>query len=72
MGGRAWSFSWAPFLGSMRAPATRRCLSTASRAMNRCMISLEPSKMRLMRESRIRRSTGTGQSLRSFRDSSVS
>ena len=35
--------------GSISAPATCRCLSTASRAMNRCMISVEPSKIRLMR-----------------------
>src|SRR2546430_11175627 len=39
--------------------------STASRAMNRCMISLEPSKMRLIRKSRMMRSTGTGFSPRS-------
>src|SRR2546427_6479147 len=32
------------------SPATCRCLSTASRAMNRCMISLDPSKIRLMRK----------------------
>ena len=41
----------------MSAPAICRCLSTASRAMKRCMISEEPSKMRLMRRSRIARST---------------
>ena len=34
--------------------------STASRAMNSRMISLDPSKIRLMRESRIVRSTGIG------------
>src|SRR2546430_6103547 len=35
--------------------STWRCLSTASRAMKRCMISDEPSKIRLMRKSRMMR-----------------
>jgi len=43
-----------------------------SRAMNRCMTSLDPSKMRLMRESRIIRSTGMAGSPRSASDCSVS
>ena len=46
--------------GSISAPATLRWVSTASRAMNSRMISLEPSKIRLMRKSRIMRSTGIG------------
>src|SRR3989449_4713149 len=49
-----------PYTTLFRSPATWRCRSTASRAMNRCMISLEPSKIRLMRKSRMMRSTGTG------------
>ena len=51
---------------------SRRCLSTASRAMKRCMISLEPSKMRLIRESRIIRSMPIGTSPRAASDRSVS
>ena len=35
------------------SPATSRCRSTASRAISRCMISVEPSKIRLMRMSRM-------------------
>ena len=54
------------------APATFRCRSTASRAMNRCMISLEPSKMRLMRASRSIRSTPMGSSPRAASEASVS
>ncbi len=42
----------------------RKWMSTASRAMNSRMISDEPSKIRLMRKSRIMRSTGTGLSPR--------
>ena len=41
------------------SPATARCASTASRAISRCMISVEPSKMRLMRMSRSICSAGT-------------
>ena len=46
---RALSFSAAVVFGSMSAPAILRCVSTASRAMNSRMISLDPSKIRLMR-----------------------
>ena len=46
--------------GSSMSPATCRCWSTASRAISRCMISVEPSKMRLMRMSRSICSAGTG------------
>ena len=45
---------------SAPAPAIFRCGSSISRAMNSRMISLEPSKMVLMRLSRRNRSTGTG------------
>ena len=55
--------------GSAKAPATARCVSTASRAMNSRMISLEPSKIRLMRKSRIMRSTGIGASPRARSES---
>ncbi len=44
--------------GSMMSPATDRCASTASRAISRCMISVEPSKIRLIRRSRRICSTG--------------
>jgi hypothetical protein len=44
--------------------ATCKCGSTASRAISKCMISVEPSKMRLMRMSRSICSTGTGFALR--------
>ena len=50
--------------GSARAPATARCVSSASRAMKSRMISEEPSKIRLMRASRSMRSTGIGASPR--------
>src|ERR1051326_9009749 len=48
------------------------CGSTASRAMKRCWISLVPSKMRLMRMSRMMRSTGYAFSPRSRSDRAVS
>src|SRR3954449_11881104 len=54
------------------SPATCRCWSTASRAISRCMISVEPSKMRLMRMSRSACSAGTGFSPRARQDSAVS
>jgi hypothetical protein len=50
---RPLSLSPVAAFGSTMAPARCRCGSTASRAMNRRMISLEPSKIRLMRRSRI-------------------
>ena len=68
----AASFCPAPMPGLIMSPATERCVSTASRAMNRCMISLVPSKMRLMRKSRIIRSTGIGFSPRALSESAVS
>jgi hypothetical protein len=46
--------------------------STASRAMKRRMISEVPSKIRLMRKSRIARSIGIGSSPRARRESAVS
>ena len=46
------------------APPTFKCGSSASRAMNRRMISLEPSKIMLIRQSRRKRSTGTPSSPR--------
>ena len=46
--------------------------STASRAMKRRMISDEPSKIRLMRKSRIARSTGYGFSPRARSEAEVS
>jgi len=58
--------------GLIRSPATLRCVSTASRAMNRRMISDEPSKMRLMRKSRNARSTAMGTSPRAASESAVS
>ena len=44
--------------GSMMSPATARWVSTASRAISRCMISVDPSKIRLIRRSRRICSTG--------------
>ena len=41
-----------------------RCASTASRAISRCMISVEPSKIRLIRTSRSSCSAGTARSPR--------
>ena len=58
--------------GSIRAPATARCWSTASRAMNSFMISEEPSKMRVMRRSRRICSAGTGFSPLALSDAAVS
>ena len=54
------------------APATFKCGSKASRAMNRRMISLDPSKMVLMRQSRMKRSTGSASSPRARSESAVS
>ena len=57
---------------SSRSPATFRCWSTASRAISRCMISVEPSKIRLIRMSRSACSAGTGFSPRALSDAAVS
>ena len=61
-----------PVSGSIRPPATERCWSTASRAMNRCMISVEPSKTRLIRRSRRPCSAPTGRSPRAASEVAVS
>ena len=58
--------------GSMRSPATDRWASTASRAISRCMISVEPSKIRLIRRSRSICSAGTARSPRAASESAVS
>jgi len=72
MAGMAFSLSPNPFDGSAIGPATWRCLSTISRAMKRCMISLLPSKILLMRKSRSMRSTPIPSSPRAASDCSVS
>ena len=58
--------------GATIGNAIEKCWSTASRAMNNRMISLEPSKIRLMRLSRIARSMGNGFSPRARSESAVS
>src|ERR1035438_9696987 len=55
----------------MRSPATLRCWSTASLAIARCMISDEPSMMRLARTSRRDCSTGTPRTPRAASDAAV-
>lgn len=58
--------------GSMMSPATLRWASTASRAISRCMISVEPSKIRLIRMSRSICSAGTARSPRAASEAAVS
>ena len=58
-------------LGSMTSPATARWASTASRAIA-ATISVEPSKIRLIRRSRRSCSAGTGRSPRAASDSARS
>ena len=55
-----------------RSPAADRWASTASRAISRCMISVEPSKIRLIRRSRSICSAGTARSPRAASESAVS
>ena len=64
--------SFWPGLGIMIGITSLKCVSSASRAMMRCMTSDDPSKMRPMRMSRSVISRPQGRSPRSYSDSAVS